>query len=102
MVHITHPDLPDSHQVVPESVFETVLEARGWTRTTSPEEDARAVQAAIVEQQANQVLDQTIDEVLGDVAGDPIRAEAALAAERDGKNRKTLITELQRILDQGD
>lgn len=45
------------------------------------------------------LADGTVDEVLAAVGDDPVKAAAALDAERSGKNRKTLIEALAAIAD---
>lgn len=41
--------------------------------------------------------DDNIDTILGEVGDDPVKAQAALAIERDGKNRSTLVSKLEAI-----
>jgi hypothetical protein len=102
MVWITHPDLPGSRQEVPESVLERVLGPRGWEEAPSPEELDRQVERARLDLQ--ETTAEKVDDVLAAVGDDPVKAEAALDAERDGKGRKTLIAALERIVnpEQGD
>lgn len=102
MVWITHPDVPGSLADVAQEAFERVLEPRGWEETLSPEERAQEVDAARERLRATSA--DTVDDVLAAVGDDPVKAQAALDAERDGKNRKTLITALERIAnpEQGD
>lgn len=41
----------------------------------------------------------TVDEVLADVGTDKDKAKAAIEAEKAGKNRSTLLTKLQAVVD---
>lgn len=56
-----------------------------------------AVEAPVTEEQS--VPEGSIKDVLGWVAEDPTKAKAALDAETSGEQRKTLVKELNAILD---
>jgi hypothetical protein len=56
-----------------------------------------AVEAPVTEEQT--VPEGSIKDVLGWVGEDPTKAKAALDAEASGEKRKTLVKELNAILD---
>lgn len=61
------------------------------------EAPVEAVEAPVTEEQT--VPEGSIKDVLGWVAEDPTKAKAALDAENAGEKRKTLVKELNAILD---
>lgn len=61
------------------------------------EAPVEAVEAPVTEEQT--VPEGSIKDVLGWVAEDPTKAKAALDAENSGEKRKTLVKELNAILD---
>lgn len=92
-------------------------ERKGFERLSDPrsyvEADRERVEAELAaEAELAQVEDaaaelaedtdeKTVAEVLADAGGDPQLAEAALDAERAGKGRTTLITQLEQIIAAG-
>lgn len=78
---IVHPALPGQSSEVTDEQFETVWEPLGWQAAPDVPDTA----------------DLTVQGVLDDVGQDPAKATAALAVEKAGRNRSTLVDQLQRI-----
>lgn len=83
-MRMSHPNLPGVVTTVDPGAFADVWSRRGWVEAPD-EPDAPDTSA------------MTVDEVLAAVGQDPALAAAALAVEQDGKNRKTLTAQLERI-----
>lgn len=82
-VRMVHPDLPASQIAsgVTRDSFEAVHRHHGWVEV----DDAPDVDSL------------TVAEVLDFVADDPAQAALALDAERNSRNRTTLVASLERI-----
>lgn len=78
---IVHPALPGQSADVTDEQFAVVWEPLGWQ--AAPE--------------VPDTSDLTVQAVLDDVGQDPAKAAAALAVEQAGRNRTTLVDQLQRI-----
>lgn len=74
-----------------------VEEAKTDTPVEAVEAPVEAVEAPVTEEQS--VPEGSIKDVLGWVGEDPTKAKAALDAETSGEQRKTLVKELNAILD---
>jgi hypothetical protein len=88
-MRIYHPELDIDAHVDPEAFPTYAL--RGWVDADAPPPPP-AVPAA--ETQA----EMTRDQILESVGDNPLFAAAALEAEQAGKNRKTLVAALERII----
>jgi hypothetical protein len=83
---MSHPNLPASPPVeVPETAFRDVWRHRDWVEFS---EDAPAVE------------DMTVPEAVKAVGDDPAKARAALRAEKTGRDRATLTSQLEQIAGQ--
>ncbi len=82
---IVHPDLPGQTGDVAESAYHEVLRHHGWQPAPAPAE-------------APDVDGLTVAEVLNEVGDDPAKAAAALDAERDSRDRTTLVAALEQIV----
>lgn len=78
-VTLTHPDLPDV-TLERERGDAWVLERSGWVISGG-----------------SAATDGTVAEVLSAVGDDPTKAAAALEAERNAKNRSSLVGQLEAI-----
>lgn len=80
----------------PEESAPTVEEAKAFT-PTEPEAPVEAPEAPVTEEPT--VPEGSVKDVLGWVAEDPAKAQLALDAENSGEKRKTLVKELNAILE---
>lgn len=90
-VEMVHPVTNGSQRIPNDPAAIDGARDAGWvTATEAAAEEVEAVAA--------EVSDLTVAEVLAAVDGDRTKAEAALSAERDGKNRSSLISALDAIV----
>lgn len=89
-ISMTHPDTEGMQRLPNDDAAISGAREAGWVTTAEAETAAAGSTAA-------DVADRTVAEVLDLVDGDPTKAAAALAAERDGKKRSSLISALEAI-----
>lgn len=94
-MRIYHPETQQSAEV-DEDAFRLVYQVRGWVdaSTVVPDDAPEAIAA--------HATSLTVSDALDEVGDDPVLAAAALETERAGRNRKTLVSALEQIVQQGD
>lgn len=82
-IEMVHPDFPGSQRLPNNPPALAGAREKGWI--------------TVAEASAVDTESLTVKEVLELVDGDPVKAESALAAERAGKNRTSLISALEAV-----